>query len=73
MFSKSEGWGSAQHLRAPGEARLEVEGVASIYKVACDRRGLHPVLKFFLVAVGIVIGLGLIYHCGKEALFRKRV
>ena len=52
---------------------MEVEGVASIYKVACDRRGLHPVLKFFLVAVGIIIGLGLIYHCGKEALFRKRV
>ena len=34
---------------------------------------IHPVLKFFLIALAIIVGLLLLWYKGKEYLFRKRV
>jgi len=72
LFSESHGRGSAQLIQSSGQFRLELEDVSSMYKVDCARRGMHPLLKFFLIAVGIIIGLFILYSSGKQALFRKR-
>jgi hypothetical protein len=87
LFSREDGYGQSQHLRSEGQhrspllcrahtrltrPRLELEDVGSVYTVGCARRGIHPVLKFFLVALGIIALLGLIFYCGKQALLRKR-
>jgi len=73
LFTEPNGYGNSVHLRYPGEHRLTLEDVSSVFKVGCERRGMHPVLKFFLVSIGIIFLLWMIYHLGKEALFRKRV
>ena len=73
IFSGQEGGGSAQLLQVEGQVRLELEEVGSVYKVDCARRGIHPVLKFFLIALACVILLAIIFYKGKECLFRKRV
>ena len=40
-------------------------------QVGCERRGMHPALKFFLVAIVIILLLQITFRFGKQALFRK--
>jgi hypothetical protein len=68
LFSHEDGYGQSQHLLSEGQHKLELEHVNSVYKVGCARRGILPVLKFFLVALGIIALLGCIFYCGKQVL-----
>jgi len=72
LFTEESGQGGSQLLDSSGEFRLNISPVRSLYMVECVSPFLHPVLKFLIIAVAVIISLYCIVTKGKEYLFRKR-
>lgn len=73
IYSQPEGAGEFQTFQSEGQDYLQIEVLNSVYVVECISPLIHPVLKFFLIALAIVLCLYFIWSKGKEYLFRRRV
>jgi len=72
IHSESQGGGEFQSFQSEGEHRLEITVVNSVYVVECTS-GMHPFLKFFLIAAGTIVVLWILWCQGKSYLCRSRL
>ena len=73
IYSQPEAAGDLQSLQSEGGHHLQLQLVSSVYVVECEAPLIHPALKFFLIALVIILSLYCIWSKGKEYLFRRRV
>ena len=73
LFSSEDGLGSNQVVGPEGDYHLQMDHVRSVFRINCEEPLIHPVLKYFLIVLGIIIVLYFMYSKGKELLFRRRV